>query len=294
MLWPTGFRSTDFQCNGISLHATCSPKQANKPALLLLHGYPETHVMWHQCAPHLAEHFNLVMPDLRGYGDSQKPQGLLDHSNYSKRTMAKDVAELMTQLGYQQFYVAGHDRGGRVAHRLMLDHSARVLKGCVMDICPTYHMFKTASQHFATGYYHWFFLIQPDGLPEKMIGADPAYYLQEKLRRWSAPGAEFSPAAVEEYLRCFCNPSAIHSSCEDYRAAASIDLLHDEQGEGANIQCPLLVLWGEKGFVNKTYEVINVWREWADDVKGHTLDCGHFLPEEKPIETAEALIQFFQ
>lgn len=293
MLWPEGFRSSDYQCNGIGIHATTSPLEPSKPVLLLLHGYPQTHVMWHACAPALVERFNLVMPDLRGYGDSQKPQGLPDHSNYSKRSMAADMADLMTQLGHQRFYLAGHDRGARVAHRMMLDHGERVIKGCVMDICPTYHMFKTASQHFATGYYHWFFLIQPDGLPENMIGKDPAYYLQEKLKRWSAPNTSFNEAAVEEYLRCFCNETAIHATCEDYRAAASIDLEHDEQNEGANIKCPLLVLWGEKGFVNRTYEVINVWREWADDVRGYTLDCGHFLPEEKPAETSRALIDFF-
>lgn len=262
------------------------------PPLLLLHGYPQTHIMWHQIAPRLAENFHVVCPDLRGYGDSAKPPGSADHATYSKRAMAQDMVEVMAALGHQEFFVAGHDRGARVTQRLVLDHPGRVRKACVMDIVPTRHMFRTADQVFATGYYHWFFLIQPDGLPERMIGADPVYYLREKLRRWSAPGARFDAAAVAEYVRCF-TPQTIHASCEDYRAAASIDLAHDEQDIGRKIACPLLVLWGAQGFIQRRYDVLAVWRDYAEQVTGRALECGHFLPEEAPHETGEELLRFF-
>lgn len=266
---------------------------SKKPALLLLHGYPQTHVMWSALAPQLAQHFFVVCPDLRGYGDSSKPVGLPDHSNYSKRAMAKDMVEVMQHLGYTEFFVAGHDRGARVTHRMALDYPRQVKAACVMDIAPTHHMFKTTNQNFATAYYHWFFLIQPDGLPEKMIGADPAYYLKEKLRRWAAPGAQFDPQCVAEYVRCFSAPEAIHASCEDYRAAASIDLEHDEADMHLQVECPLLVLWGDKGFVNRTYDVLEVWKSRAPKAQGKTLPCGHFLPEEAPEETLRELLQFF-
>jgi haloacetate dehalogenase len=262
--------------------------------LLLLHGYPETHALWHRVAPHLARSFHVVCPDLRGYGDSSKPPGGDDHAGYSKRSMAQDMVEVMTALGYDDFLVAGHDRGARVAHRMALDYPERVDKICVMDIVPTHYMFKNTDQGFATGYYHWFFLIQPDGLPERMIGADPRYYLTEKLRRWSAPGTVFSEEAVDDYVRCFSQPEAIHASCEDYRAAATIDLTHDEQDMHRKIECPLLVLWGEKGFVHRTYDVLTVWRDRAIQVEGRGLDCGHFLPEEVPDAVVAELLKFFR
>jgi haloacetate dehalogenase len=261
--------------------------------LLLLHGYPQTHVIWHEVAPQLAQSFHVICPDLRGYGDSSKPPSTPDHYPYSKRAMGQDMAEVMTALGHKKYFVAGHDRGARVTHRMALDYPERVEKACVMDIAPTHLMFKTADQNFATGYYHWFFLIQPDGLPEHMIGADPAYYLSEKLRRWSAPGAVFSDEAVDEYIRCFSNPEAIHASCEDYRAAASIDLQHDEDDMHRKVQCPLLVLWGSKGFVNRTYDVLRVWQDRAERVEGRALDCGHFLPEEAPEAVCEEFVRFF-
>jgi haloacetate dehalogenase len=263
------------------------------PPLLLLHGYPETHVMWHAVAQALARHFHVVCPDLRGYGDSDKPKGAPDHSAYSKRAMAQDMVEVMASLGHQTFMVAGHDRGARVTHRMALDHPDRVLKACVMDIAPTLHMFRNTDQNFATGYYHWFFLIQPNGLPEHLIGADPGYYLTEKLKHWSASGAVFSDEAVAEYIRCFSKPEAIHASCEDYRAAATIDLKHDENDIERKIQCPLLVLWGSRGFVNRTYNVLDVWRERSTQVQGKALDCGHFLPEEVPEAVITELLAFF-
>ena len=257
--------------------------------LLLLHGYPETHAMWHAVAPALAQDFFVVCPDLRGYGDSDKPVSDARHAAYSKRAMAEDMVEVMASLGHTTFCVAGHDRGARVAHRLALDRPGAVEAAAVLDIVPTRHIFETTDQHFATGYYHWFFLIQPDGLPERMIGADPDFYLNEKLRRWSAPGAVFDDRALAEYRRCFRDPATIHASCEDYRAAASIDLEHDRADTGRRVGCPLLVLWGVRGFVHRTYDVLDVWRRYASDVRGRALDCGHFLPEEVPVEVVSEL-----
>jgi len=261
--------------------------------LLLLHGYPQTHVIWHEVAQLLVHKFHIISPDLRGYGDSSKPLSTPDHSPYSKRAMAQDMIEVMAHLGYNEFFVAGHDRGARVTHRMALDYPDKIKKACVMDIAPTHYVFKNTDQHLATGYYHWFFLIQPDGLPERMIGADPAYYLTEKLKRWSAPGAVFADTAVTEYIRCFSQPNAIHASCEDYRAAASIDLKHDEDDINIKVKCPLLVLWGANGFVNRTYDVLRVWHERAEYIEGTALNCGHFLPEEAPEAVCEELLRFF-
>jgi haloacetate dehalogenase len=235
MLFGDKFTTTQVNTSGAEINLIHGG--SGRP-LLLLHGYPQTHAMWHEVAPRLAEHFHVICPDLRGYGDSSKPLSTPDHSPYSKRAMAQDMVEVMDSLGYQEFCVAGHDRGARVAHRLALDHSGKVEKVCVMDIAPTYHMFKTTDQNFATGYYHWFFLIQPNGLPEHMIGCDPSYFLTEKLGQWSGPKALFADEAMSEYLRCFSNPETIHASCEDYRAAASIDMEHDEEDMDKKISCP--------------------------------------------------------
>ena len=264
---------------------------SGKP-VVLLHGFPQTSAMWHQVAPKLAEDFFVVCPDLRGYGQSSKPKTDSAHAPYAKRAMAQDIVEVMADLGFTRFAVAGHDRGARVAHRLALDHIDRVEKVCIMDIVPTLHMFDHVDQAFATGYYHWFFLIQGRGLPERMIGADPEYYLKMKLGQWSAPDAKFDPTAVDEYVRCFSNPETIHASCEDYRAAASIDLEHDRQDRGRRVTAPLLALWGDRGFVHRTYNVLDVWREYATDVDGRALPSGHFLPEEDPEGVIAALNQF--
>lgn len=263
------------------------------PPLLLLHGYPQTHVMWHKLAPRLAQNFHVICPDLRGYGDSSKPASTADHSPYSKRAMSQDMVEVMASLGHSEFLLAGHDRGARVAHRMALDYPKKIKKVCVMDIAPTHHMFKTTDQDFATGYYHWFFLIQPNGLPERMIGADPVYYLTEKLKQWSAPDTVFTKEAMAEYLRCFSNPKTIHASCEDYRAAASIDLLHDDEDLNRKVLCPLLALWGQKGFINRNYDVLKVWNEYAEHVEGRALDSGHYLPEEAPEAVCDELLRFF-
>ena len=279
--------------DGVTLHCRVR-ENAGKPPLLLLHGYPQTHVMWHKLAPRLADDFALVIPDLRGYGDSDKPPSLPDAANQSKRAMAADVAGLMSALGYPEFHVAGHDRGARVTHRLCLDHADRVRSACIMDIAPTATTFALTDQALATAYFHWFFLIQAPPLPERMIAADPAAWLKGCLSRWSVGNeAAFDAAAVAEYVRCFADPEAIRASCDDYRAAAGIDLAHDAADAGRRIACPLLVLWGEKGFVGRSYDLLAVWREKAADVRGCGLPCGHFLSEEAAGDVARFLAEFF-
>jgi haloacetate dehalogenase len=263
------------------------------PPLLLLHGYPQTHAMWHKLAPTLARRFSVVCADLRGYGDSSKPASDATHAAYSKRAMAADMVELMHDLGHARFRLAGHDRGGRVAHRLCLDHPDAVQRVAVLDISPTRTMFAKTDQAFATAYYHWFFLIQPFDLPEKMIGADPLYYLHRKLGSWGTGVAHFDPRAMAEYERCYSDPATIHASCEDYRAAASIDLEHDAQDADRRVACPLLVLWGEKGVVQRLFDPVSDWRAVANDVRGHSLPCGHYLAEEVPDATLAALEAFF-
>ena len=262
--------------------------------LLLLHGYPQTHAMWHKIAPVLAKSFTVVCADLRGYGDSVKPPSADDHAPYSKRAMAQDQVEAMAALGFSRFGVAGHDRGGWVAHRLALDHPDKVGKIAVLDICPTHAMYAGADKDFATAYYHWFFLIQKAPLPERLIGADPKFYLETKLGQWGRASGAFTPEAKAEYLRCFSDPTTIHATCEDYRAAASIDLKHDEADMQHNIAAPLLALWGAKGFVGRRYDVLAEWRKRALDVRGEAVPSGHFLPEEAPAETAAALLAFFK
>ena len=265
------------------------------PPLLLLHGYPQTHAMWHGVAPTLAREFTVVCPDLRGYGDSGKPASDATHAAYSKRAMAQDMVELMWTLGFPRFRLAGHDRGGRVAHRLCVDHAAAVERVAVLDISPTRTMFAGTNQGFATAYYHWFFLIQPFDLPEKLIGADPLYYLHRKIGGWGTGLQHFDPRALAEYERCFADPATIHATCEDYRAAASIDLEHDDAdvAAGRKVVCPLLVLWGEKGVVNRLFDPLQDWGAVALDVRGRTLPTGHFLAEEAPEETLRELREFF-
>ncbi len=263
------------------------------PPLLLLHGYPQTHAMWHKVAPRLAERFTVVCSDLRGYGDSSKPEGGNGSANYSKRAMAADQVELMRALGFAKFRLAGHDRGGRVAHRLSLDHPAAVERIAVLDISPTRTMFGKTDQAFATAYYHWFFLIQPFDLPERLIGADPVYYLRRKMGAWSTGLSHFDPRALGEYERSFNEPATIHATCEDYRAAAGIDLMHDAADADKRVACPLLVLWGDKGVVHRMFDPLADWRAVAVDVRGKALPSGHFLAEEAPEDTLSALTEFF-
>ena len=284
------FKAERIRANGVDIQVNWA---GNGPPLLLLHGYPESHLMWHRVAPELTKDFTVVVPDLRGYGDSGKPPSAPDHLPYSKRVTAQDQAEVMTVLGFQEFFVAGHDRGGRVAHRLTLDHAARVKKLAVLDIAPTLKVFETVNQRVATSYFHWFFLIQPYDFPERMIGRDPRDYLLSRMTSWGSKQDAFPQEVLDEYLRCFSDPACIHATCEDYRAAASIDLEHDRADLHKKVSCPLLVLWGGRGLVGAAYDPIAVWQERATDVRGHAIDCGHFIPEEQPQETIAALRKFF-
>jgi haloacetate dehalogenase len=259
------------------------------PPLLLLHGNPQTHAMWHLIAPRLAEDFTVVATDLRGYGDSSKPPTMPNHSPYSKREMAKDQVEVMRELGFERFSVCGHDRGGRVAYRMALDHPDRVAKLAVLDIIPTGEAFRRADMAFGLGYWHWFFYAQPYDVPERFLAIDPDEHLLEGRRHL------FAPEALEDYLRCFRDPQTRHAICEDYRAAATLDFAHDEADRQARrgIGCPVLALWGRKGSLEEWYDVVGIWREWAAEVRGRALECGHYLPEEAPEETHAELRAFF-
>lgn len=307
--WFEGFESRTFEVKGTSIHLRFSkvaPGEPPRPALLLLHGFPQSHVMWHRVAQRLAPHYFLVMPDLRGYGDSSKAPGQPDHGNYSKRSMAGDMVAVMQRLGIDQFYLCGHDRGGRVAHRLALDHAPRVKKLCVIDIAPTLDMYEGRSMtvpymEFARAYYHWFALLQPAPLPEIMMGANhpetARAYLHAKLGGWGSAGLDYiEPQALAEYERCFCNAQALHAACEDYRASAGMDLEHDRQSraQGIKVACGMLVLWGQRGVVNRLFDPMALWREQCSgDLAGCAMAAGHFIPEEQPDATARALQQFF-
>ena len=263
------------------------------PPVLLLHGYPQTRHMWREVAPRLAERFTVVASDLRGYGDSgYAAADGGDHEGYCKRAMAGDQAAAMTALGFERFALAGHDRGGRVAHRLALDHPERVTRLAVLDIVPTRTVFANANKAVATAFYHWFFLAQPAPLPERLIGADPEFWLRSMVGKWGRDTAAFPEDAMREYLRAFSRPETIHATTEDYRAGASIDLEHDEADLDRGIACPVLALWGAKGALDSLFDPLACWRERAADVRGHALPCGHFLPEEAPEETAAALLEF--
>ena len=261
------------------------------PPVLLVHGYPETHVMWHKVAPALARDYSVVCADLRGYGDSSKPKGLPDHSNYAKRAMAQDMAEVMTRLGHRKFHLVGHDRGGRVAHRLARDHGARVRSLTVLDISPTLRVFENTDMALARAFYHWFFLIQPAPMPERMIASVRRDYLLGRIGRGPTGMKAFSQAVQREYLRCF-DARGIHGSCEDYRAAATIDLAHDRKSLNKKLAMPVLALWARHSPVGSMFDCLADWRAVAKDVRGRALDCGHFLPEERPREVLRELRRF--
>jgi haloacetate dehalogenase len=263
------------------------------PALLLLHGHPQTAACWHKIAPELAKHFTVVLTDLRGYGDSSKPEGGEDHIAYSKRHMALDQVEVMRALGHERFQVAGHDRGGRVVHRMLLDHPEAIERAAILDIAPTATMYGRVSKDFATRYMWWFFLIQPAPLPETLIGNNLEFYLEHHINKQNKTPGAISPEALTEYRRCYTRET-LHAVCEDYRAAAGIDLKHDAEDAQKRIEMPLLALWGEKGVVGNTYDVLETWREKARDVRGFSLPCGHYLPEEAPDLTLAAFRQFFR
>jgi haloacetate dehalogenase len=282
-----GFTTGLVTANGITVHVCYG---GTGPPVLLLHGYPQTHVMWHKVAPVLARRFTVVCPDLRGYGDSGKPPGGQDHDGYAKRTMAQDQVAVMAALGFGRFAVAGHDRGARVALRMALDHPQAVSRLAVLDIVPTKTIYETIDQQHAATVWRYFFLTQPVGLPEHLIGADPQYYLHYTLGEWCATAGVPAPEAVAEYTRCF-TPAVIHASCEDYRAGAGIDLIHDQADAGQRLSCPVLALWSKAG-IGRAYDVERIWAQRAPDLRGRALDCGHFLAEERPGETATELLAF--
>lgn len=308
MAWFEGFERRTLKIQGLPVafrQSVDGPEQQHLPVLVLLHGFPQTHVMWQRVAQQLRGRYRLVMPDLRGYGDASHDSGDAEHAHYSKHAMAQEVVGLLDALGVGDFFLCGHDRGGRVAHRLALDHADRVKKLCVIDIAPTLDMYARTDMDFARAYYHWFHLIQPAPLPEAMIGSNAKAYLHAKLGGWGSQGMGYiEPEALAEYERCFCNPAlnalglpaAIHSACEDYRASAGIDLQHDREGRarGDKIACDTLVLWGERGVVNRMFKPVELWQaQCAGRVSGQVMPAGHFIPEELPEETSQQLAQFF-
>jgi haloacetate dehalogenase len=276
------------------IHINCV-KGGSGPALLLLHGHPQTHAIWHKVAPQLAERYTVIAADLRGYGDSGKPPGLPDHSNYSKRVMAEDQLRLMRHFGHDRFLVLAHDRGARVAYRMALDHPQAVSRLVTLDIAPTLAMYEQTSLAFATAYYHWFFLIRPAPFPETLINSHPGDYLRHTIGGRSAGLAPFTDAAYAEYLRCLQDPATVHGICEDYRASAGIDLDHEraDLAAGNKILCPMLALWGAHGTVGKCFDPLAEWQALAADVRGHALDCGHYIPEEAPQALLDQVLPFF-
>jgi haloacetate dehalogenase len=281
-----GFQTRDIDVgDGITIRAAVG---GSGPPLLLLHGSPENHLMWLAIAPRLARDYSVVACDLRGYGDSSKPATVADHANYSFRAMAQDQVRVMESLGHSKFRVAGHDRGARVTHRMALDHPDRVMRMCLMDIVPTLHFYENVTQRTASAYFHWFFLIQPAPKPERMIEADPDHYF---MARHKPPTQDW---VVDEYRRCWNNPETIRAICEDYRAGASIDLVHDRADRGRKVQCPTLVLAGEKGLVGQAYDLPAVWAEYCSDVSIRKMPTAHFIPEEAPDLTYDELSAFLK
>ena len=287
-----GFTSHVAEVNGTHIHYV---RGGTGPALLLLHGHPQTYVIWHKVAQQLAERFTVIAADLRGYGDSGKPRGLPDHSNYSKRTMGQDQVDLMATLGFKEFLLMGHDRGGRVAYRMALDHPDVIRKLVVLDVAPTLAMYEKTTLEFATAYYHWFFLIRPAPFPETLISAHPEEYLKHTIGGRSAGMAPFTPEAYAEYLRCLSDPATIHGICEDYRASAGIDLEHERSdlAAGRKIRCETLALWGGDGVIEKCFDPLAEWRLLADKVSGHALDCGHYIAEDAPEALMAEVMPFF-
>jgi haloacetate dehalogenase len=294
-----GFKREQIKTSETTINTIYGGNEKGFP-LLLLHGIPETHLLWRKVAPSLAKDYFLVMTDLRGYGDSGKPPGGGDHFAYSKRAMAQDQVEVMKHLGFEKFALVGHDRGGRAAHRLALDHPEVLTKLVILDIVPTYLLYQNITQEFATIFYHWFLLVQPPPFPETMVANSAEYFLKctllwlggnkitDTLPEWIAPDV------FQEYLRTFRSPETIHAICEDYRAAASIDLAHDKADLDKKIQCPLMVLWSEKGPFHRMYNVLQTWREVAVQAQGKALPTGHFLPEQMPEELTQELKTFLR
>jgi haloacetate dehalogenase len=290
-----GFKREQIKTTGATINVVHGGKGS---PVLLMHGIPETHLLWRKVAPVLSQNFTLVITDLRGYGDSSKPPGGADHFGYSKRAMAQDQVEVMQHLGFPKFAVVGHDRGGRVAHRMALDHAERVTRLAILDIVPTYKCYQTVNQDFATVFFHWFLLVQPPPFPETMLGNSAELFLKYMLFRLGGEAPReglpewVDQPAYNEYLRCFRDPAAIRALCEDYRAAASIDLAHDKADLDKKIECPFLVLWSEKGPFHRMYDVLQTWKERSIQVSGKALPTGHFLPEQLPDQLIAELKPF--
>ena len=287
------FDTFELDRDGVRLAAG---RAGNGPPLLLLHGHPQTHAMWHLVAPELARHFTVVWMDLRGYGDSARPVDDASHATYSKREMALDALAVMQHLGFAGFKVLAHDRGARVAHRLAADHPAAIERLLLLDIAPTLAMYENTSCAFATAYWHWFFLIQPPPLPEALIESDPVRYLRSVMGKRHAGLDAFAPAALAEYERCAGIPGTAQAICADYRASATIDLEHDRAdiAAGRRLEQPLRVLWGEHGAVGKSFDVLALWRECANDISGRSLPCGHYIAEEAPALLLDQTMEFFR
>ncbi|MEO7242917.1 MAG: alpha/beta hydrolase [Variovorax sp.] len=287
------FESFDAQRDDVALHGR---RSGQGPALLLLHGHPQTHAIWHRVAPELAERFSVVLMDLRGYGDSARPAADVGHGAYSKREMALDAMAVMRHCGFDQFQVLAHDRGARVAHRLAADHASAVTRLMLLDIAPTLAMYEGTDEAFARAYWHWFFLIQPPPLPEALIESDPGRYVRSLMGARHAGLDAFAPEALAEYVRCASLPGSAAAMCEDYRAAATIDLVHDREDVAAGLRLaqPLRILWGGEGIIGKCFDVLALWRERALDVSGQALACGHYMPEEAPAEIVREALQFFR
>ena len=265
----------------------------DKPALVLLHGYPQTSAMWHGVVAELAMSYHIICPDLRGYGRSDKPESSADHSPYSKRAMAADIAALTQHFGYDRVFVGAHDRGARVAHRLGLDYPDKVNAMMLLDIAPTREMYANTDVNFAKLYWHWFFLIQKFPLPETLINADPRGYWMMKCTTQARNGNPFHPDALEEYLSTFETAEAVHASCEDYRAAATIDIAHDDADGDKKLSMPLHILWAKQGVIETCFDALSLWRTRATAVTGQSLDATHYMAEEHPVEIAREMHQFF-
>lgn len=288
-----GFVERHLSVGDIRIHVRTA---GSGPPLLLLHGYPQSLWMWHRVAPMLAATHSVVLADLRGYGRSSAPAPEPDHSTYSKRAMAADQVEVMAQLGHDRFAVVGHDRGGRVAHRMALDVPDRVVALAVLDIVPTLHMFEHVDRAMATSYFHWFFLTQPDGLPERLIGSDPAAWIGARFARRHIGANPIDPRAMTRYVEDFGDPAVIAATCADYRAAATIDLADDRlsRERGHEVTAPLLAVWGSRSYVGRNFDVVSVWKQSAADVRGMAVEADHYVAEEAPAETVECLSRFLE
>ena len=290
-----------FKINTGDVHINTLVGGKGKEAILLLHGHPETHLMWRGIATSLAEKYIVVMTDLRGYGDSDKPEGGANHENYSKRTMALDQVKVMEELGFKSFYLVAHDRGARVAHRLALDYPEKVKKLILMDILPTYDMYCDTGREFATAYWHWFFYLLPE-LPEHVLGGNNAEYFikwafdcpEKGTPERKAFDEEYPDEVLKEYIKCYSDPAGIHAICEDYRASATIDLEHDEMDRDIKIDMPLMVLWAEQGICARLWDVLKVWNERAVNVTGKAMPCSHNIPEDMPVETLKLIEEFLK